>query len=90
VTAGETAAAIGVPLFVFAVTAIYGGIKLMLRASQYMTRSATAQEATAKSSDELNQTLKAYMARNDDRVNDHERRIFLLEDVRRQNEKDRG
>lgn len=83
-TAGDVVAYVIVPLGLFVLGAIATGITLLVKGSTYLARSAAAQESTAASNDEINTTLKAYMTRNDERVNDHERRIYVLEDVRRQ------
>jgi hypothetical protein len=79
-TGAETAAAIGVPLGVFTLSGIAGGIALLVKGSAYMARSALAQESTAKSNNEINETLKTYMRSNDDRVNGIDRRVAVLED----------
>jgi hypothetical protein len=89
VNASEAFAVIGVPLIIFILGGIATGITFLVRGSAYMARSAAAQESTAVSNIEINTTLKAYMARNDSRVNDLDRRLFLIEDWR-QAERERG
>lgn len=88
-TAGEAFAYIGVPLLVFVLGGITAGITLLVKGSAYMARSAAAQESTADSNADISKTLKAYMASNDGRVNDLDRRVFLIEDWRRQDERER-
>lgn len=80
-TSGE-ALAIGIPLIVFILGGIATGITMLVKGSAYMARSAVAQESTATSNAEINETLKAYMASNDARVNDLDRRVYLIEDWR--------
>jgi hypothetical protein len=87
-TSGE-ALAIGVPLIIFVLGGIAAGITLLVKGSAYMARSAAAQESTATSNGEISSTLKAYMASNDARVIDLDRRMFLIEDWRQQ-ERERG
>jgi hypothetical protein len=82
-TSGE-ALAIGVPLIIFVLGGIAAGITLLVKGSAYMARSAAAQESTATSNGEISATLKAYMASNDARVVDLDRRMFLIEDWRQQ------
>jgi hypothetical protein len=88
-TSGE-ALAIGVPLIIFVLGGIAAGITLLVKGSAYMARSAAAQESTATSNGEISSTLKAYMASDDARVIDLDRRLFLVEDWRRQDERERG
>ena len=82
--AGEAFAVIGVPLIIFVLGGIATGIVLLVKGSAYMARSAAAQESTAVSNADINSTLKAYMASNDARVIDLDRRMFLMEDWRQQ------
>lgn len=89
-TAGEAFAYIGVPLIIFILGGIATGVTLLVKGSAYMARSAAAQESTASSNSEISSTLKAYMASNDARVNELDRRMFLVEDWRRQDERGRG
>jgi hypothetical protein len=63
-------------------------VTLLVKGSAYMARSAAAQESTATSNSEINETLKAYMASNDVKVNDLDRRVYLIEDWRK-SERDR-
>lgn len=79
---GDGIAYIGIPLFLFILGGIGTGITLLVKGSTYMARSAAAQESTATSNSEINETLKAYMASNDARVNDLDRRVYLMENWR--------
>lgn len=87
-TTGDAFAVIGIPLIIFVLGGIGTGIVLLVKGSAYMGRSAAAQESTATSNSEISATLKAYMASNDARVVDLDRRMFLMEDWRQQ-ERDR-
>ena len=89
-TGGDTVAAIAIPLGIFIAGGIGGGITLLVKGSAYMARSAVAQESTAKSNNEINETLKAYMGSNDEKVNGIDRRVAILEDVRMQGEQGFG
>jgi hypothetical protein len=79
VTAGEAFAYIGVPLLIFVLGGIATGVTLLVKGSAYMARSAAAQESTATTNAEINSTLKAYIATNDARVNDLDRRVYAME-----------
>ena len=80
---GEAFGYIGVPLIIFVLGGIGTGITLLWKGSAYMARSAAAQESTATTNAEINQTLKNYMASNDDRVNSLGLHLATVDEWRR-------
>ena len=86
-TSGDAITYIGIPLLIFVLGAFGSGVMLLIRGSAYMARSGVAQETAAHQLAELNATLKAYIAGNDVRFNDLDRRVFAMEDWRRGEER---
>jgi len=78
-TASQAFAYIGIPLILFVLGGIGTGIVLLVKGSAYMATSAAAQKSIAASSAEINTTLKAYIASNDLKVNDLDRRVYAME-----------
>lgn len=77
---GEIVAYVIVPLALFILTSMGGGVMGVIKLTNYLTRSQSAQESTAKSNREISDNLKQFIGETNQRLNDHGERISVLED----------
>lgn len=70
---------IGIPVAVFMLGAIYGGIRGAIRFAQYLTRSEASQADTARTNQQIATQLNSYIQKTDQRFENHEHRITVIE-----------
>jgi hypothetical protein len=74
-----TVGLIVVPLCIFLLTVIYGGIRGSIRFAQYLVRSEEAQSSAADSLKNVSDRLNEYMSKNDGEIRSLDKRMTVAE-----------
>jgi hypothetical protein len=77
---GNLIAYVVIPLTIFFLSALGGGVLLLIKAVNYFTKSREAQESTAKTVAEIAEQLRTFITSAGERLNNHGERIAVLED----------
>jgi hypothetical protein len=75
----EIIAWIVIPLTIFVIGGTFTGVSLLVKGSAYMAKSQAAQEQTAKSNQDIADTLAKYAEKTDGRLNGIDIRVSVLE-----------